>query len=201
MPVQQVPLRDGERPREQHAERSGDDDVRVHDGVGGRPGVLGEQDALADAAAAADQLGDDVHDQRHGDRHPQPGRDERPRARHDHQGELPGAAKAQHRRGVPHHRVQRPDAVADLDHQRPEHRERDQRELHRQRRAPQHQGDRQDRDDRDRLEELDHADHAAVGEAARADQRPEGERRGGADHQPDRPPFEGLADSRPQRGR
>jgi hypothetical protein len=66
--VQGVPLGHRERAGEQDAEQAGGDDVGVHVRVGGRAGVLRDQDALPDAAAAADQLGDDVHDQRDRDR-------------------------------------------------------------------------------------------------------------------------------------
>jgi hypothetical protein len=96
VPVQHVPFRDGKRPREQHTEQPGHHDVGVHGGVGGRAGVLGEQDARADARAAADQFGDDVHDQRDRDRHAQARGDERGRARHDDQRELARASQPQH---------------------------------------------------------------------------------------------------------
>jgi hypothetical protein len=195
--VQRVLLGNSEGTRQQHPEQAGDHDVGVHDRVGGGARVLRQQDALADAGAAADQLGDDVHDQRDGGRDAQARRDVRRRARHDHRDEPARAAQPQHGRGVAHHRVDRPDAVADLDHQRPEHRERDQRELHRERRAPQHETDRQDRDHRDRLEELDHADHAAVGELVQPDERADRHGGRGADGQPDRPAFQRLPDRGP----
>jgi hypothetical protein len=197
--VQRVPLGDRERASEQHPEHACDHDVGVHDRVCVGTGVLREQDALPDAGAAADQLGDDGHDERDGGRDAQPGGDVRRRARHDHRGELARTADLKHARGIAHHRVERPDAVADLDDQRPEHGERDERELHRERRAPQHQGDRQDRDHRDGLEELDHADHAAVGEAGQSDERADEQRGRDPDCQADRPAFQGLADRRPQR--
>jgi hypothetical protein len=163
--VEHVALGYRECPRQQDAEDARDDDVGVHLRVVARAGVLREEDALADAAAAADQLGDDVDDQRdrHGDA--QAGRDERRRARQDHREELARALDLQHGRGVPHDGVKGADAVADLDDERPEDGERDERELHRERRAPQDQADRQDRDHRDGLEELDHAGDAPVGEA------------------------------------
>jgi hypothetical protein len=197
--VQQIPLGDAEHPGEHHPEHPRDDDVGVHDGVGERPGVFGDQDAFADAAATSDEFGHDVHDQGDRRRHPQPRGDERRGARQDHHGELAYPAHPQHGRRVPDHRVERPHAIADLDDQRPEHRERDERELHSQRRAPQHQGDRQDRDDRDGLEKLDDPGRAAVSEPIQPDQRADEDRRAGADRQPDRPPFQRLAHRRPQR--
>jgi hypothetical protein len=201
VPVQHVPLPDAEHPGEQNAEHAGHHDVRVHHRVGVRAGVQGYQDALADPRGAADQFGDDVHDERHGDRDPQPGGDERRGARQDHHGEPAQAADPQHGGGVPGYRVQGPDAVADLDDKRPEDGERDKRELHPGRRPPQHETDREDGDHRDRLEELDHPDRAAVGEAVAADQRADGERGGDADGQADGPAFEGLPDRRPEHGR
>jgi hypothetical protein len=198
--VQHVALGHGERAREEDAKDAGDDDVGVHLRVLARARVLREEDALADAAAAADKLGDDVDDQRdrHGDA--QAGRDERRGARQDHREELARPFDLQHGRGVADDGVERADAVADLDDERPEHRERDQRELHRERRAPQDQADRQDRDHRDGLEELDHADDAAVGKAVHPDERADQQRGGGADGQADGPAFEGLADRGPQDG-
>jgi hypothetical protein len=190
--VQHVALGHGERPGQEDAEDAGDDDVRVHLRVLAGAGVLREEDALADAGAAADELGDDVDDQgdRHGDA--QARRDERRGARQDHREELAQALDLQHGRGVADDGVERPDAVADLDDEGPEHREGDERELHRERRAPQDQADRQDRDHRDGLEELDDADGTAVGEAVQPDERA-GEQRGGdADHQAKGPAFEGL---------
>jgi hypothetical protein len=201
VPVQHVPLGDRECPGEQHAEDAGHHDVGVHLRVLARAGVLRHEDALADAGSAADQLGDDVDDQRdrHGDA--QAGGDERGGAGQDHHEEPAGAAHPQHRRGVPDDRVEGADAVADLDDQRPEHGERDERELHRERRAPQHQAGRQDRDHRDGLEELDHADHRPVGEPVQRDEGADQERGGDADRQPDRPAFQRLPHRGPQRGR
>jgi hypothetical protein len=198
--VQHVALGHRERSGEQDAQDARDDDVGVHDRVGARAGVLRDKDALADAAAAADQLRDDVNDQRDRDGDAQAGGDERRRARQDDREELARAAHPQHGRGVADDGVQGPDAVADLDDERPEHRERDERELHRERRAPQHQADRQDRDHRDGLEELDHADDAAVGEAVHADERANQQRGDDADDQAERPALEGLAERRPQGG-
>jgi hypothetical protein len=196
--VQHIPLGYRERPGQQDAEDARDHDVGVHRRVRARPGVLRDEDALAHAGAAADQLGDDGHDQRDRGGDAQSGRDERRGARQDHRKELARAADLQHGGGVPHDRVKRTNAVAHLDDQRPEHRERDEREFHRERRAPQDQADRQDRDHRDRLEELDHADGAPVREAAAPDQRADQQRRAGADDQAERPAFEGLPDRRPQ---
>ena len=110
----------------------------------------------------------------------------------DHREELARRRGPAARWWCPDHRVEGADAVADLDDQRPEHRERDERELHRQGRAPQHQADRQDRDHRDGLEELDHADDAAVGEAVQPDERADQQRGGDADDQAERPALEGL---------
>jgi hypothetical protein len=198
VPAEHVALGHRERPGEQDAEYAGDHDVGVHDRVRARARVFRDEDALADAAAAADQLGDDVDDQRdrHGDA--QAGRDERRGARQDHREELARSADLEHGRGVPYDGVEGPDAVADLDDQRPEHRERDERELHRERRAPQDQADRQDRDHRDGLEELDHADGAAVGEAVHADERADQQRGGGPGDQAEPPALEGLPDRAPQ---
>jgi hypothetical protein len=198
VPAKHVALGHRERPGQQDAEYAGDHDVGVHDRVRARACVLRDEDALADAAAAADQLGDDVDDQRdrHGDA--QAGRDERRGARQDHREKLARPLDLQHGRGVADDGVERADAVADLDDQRPEHGERDERELHGERRAPQDQADRQDRDHRDGLEELDHADDAAVGEAVHPDERADEQRGGGADDQADGPALEGLADRGPQ---
>jgi hypothetical protein len=194
VPVQHVALGHGERPRQEDAEHPGDHDVGVHLRVLGRARVLREEDALADAGAAADELGDDVDDQRDRRGDAQAGRDERRGARQDHDQVLARSPDLEHGGGVADDGIEGADAVADLDDQRPEHGERDERELHRERRAPQHQADRQDRDHRDGLEELDHADDAAVGEAVEPDERADEQRGGNADHQAESPAFEGLPD-------
>lgn len=108
-------LGDREQAGEQDPEQPGDQNVRVHDGVGGGTGVLGGEDPLPEAAAAADQFGDDVDDQR--DRHgnPQPGGDEWRGAGQYHHQEPPYAAHLQRRRRVPDRRVDRPDSVEHLD--------------------------------------------------------------------------------------
>jgi hypothetical protein len=200
VPVQRVALGRRERPGKEDAEDARDHDVGVHLRVVARAGVFREEDALADAGAAADQLGDDVDDQRdrHGDA--QAGRDERRCARQDHHEELARALDLEHGGGVPDDGVEGADTVADLDHQRPEHRERDKRELHRERGAPQDQADRQDGDHRDGLEELDHADGAPVGEVAAPDERADEQCGGDADDEAETPAFERLPDRRPQRG-
>ncbi|HEY7275107.1 MAG TPA: hypothetical protein VH594_04030 [Trebonia sp.] len=198
--MQYVALGHGERPREEDAKDAGDDDVGVHLRVLARARVLRDEDALADAGAAADQLGDDVDDQRDRDRDAQAGRDERRGARQGHREKLARTADLQHGGGVARDGVEGADAIADLDDQRPEYRERDQREFHRERRAPQDQADRQDRDHRDGLEELDHADDAPVREAVHPDERAEQQRGGDADDQAKCPAFEGLADRRPEHG-
>jgi hypothetical protein len=91
VPVQQMPFHHRKKASQQDTQQPRDQDVCVHDGVGGGAGVFRGQDPLAEAAAAADQLGDDVHDQGDGHRHPHSSGDERGGAGQDYHEKSPYA--------------------------------------------------------------------------------------------------------------